>query len=117
MGLYGAIYPYFGIKNTVISYQNHRTFLAPRVGFEPTTLRLTAGCSTAELTRNIECGSSLSSRAVASQVLSAQLSLTSVFGMGTGGSSTLSPPQWLYNVRAIFQVSGRLYRLHFNFTR
>ena len=25
--------------------------LAPRVGFEPTTLRLTAGCSTAELTR------------------------------------------------------------------
>ena len=27
-------------------------FLAPRVGFEPTTLRLTAGCSTAELTRN-----------------------------------------------------------------
>ena len=27
--------------------------VAPRVGFEPTTLRLTAGCSTAELTRNI----------------------------------------------------------------
>ena len=26
--------------------------MAPRVGFEPTTLRLTAGCSTAELTRN-----------------------------------------------------------------
>ena len=25
--------------------------MAPRVGFEPTTLRLTAGCSTAELTR------------------------------------------------------------------
>ena len=32
-----------------------------------------------------------------SQVLSAQLSLTSVFGMRTGGSSTLSSPQWLYN--------------------
>ncbi len=28
--------------------------LAPRVGFEPTTLRLTAGCSAAELTRNIQ---------------------------------------------------------------
>ena len=28
-------------------------FLAPRVGFEPTTLRLTAGCSTAELLRII----------------------------------------------------------------
>ena len=26
--------------------------LAPQVGFEPTTLRLTAGCSTAELLRN-----------------------------------------------------------------
>jgi hypothetical protein len=29
-------------------------FLAPRVGFEPTTLRLTAGCSTIELPRNFE---------------------------------------------------------------
>ena len=29
--------------------------MAPRVGFEPTTLRLTAECSTAELSRNI-CG-------------------------------------------------------------
>lgn len=28
-------------------------YLAPRVGFEPTTLRLTAGCSTVELPRNI----------------------------------------------------------------
>ena len=27
--------------------------LAPRVGFEPTTLRLTAGCSAAELSRNM----------------------------------------------------------------
>lgn len=27
--------------------------LAPRVGFEPTTLRLTAGCSAVELPRNI----------------------------------------------------------------
>ena len=27
--------------------------LAPRVGFEPTTLRLTAGCSTVELPRNV----------------------------------------------------------------
>ena len=26
--------------------------LAPRVGFEPTTLRLTAGCSAVELPRN-----------------------------------------------------------------
>ena len=33
----------------------------------------------------------LSSRAASSQVLSAFVSLTSVFGMGTGGASQLSP--------------------------
>ena len=33
------------------------------------------------------------------KVLSAQESLTSVFGMRTGGSSPLSSPQWLYNPR------------------
>ena len=45
----------------------------------------------------MECGNNLSSRTVARQVLSAQMSLTSVFGMSTGGSSSLSSPQWLYN--------------------
>ena len=30
--------------------------MAPRVGFEPTTLRLTAGCSAVELPRNIVLG-------------------------------------------------------------
>ena len=34
----------------------------------------------------------LSSRAVTSQVFSALMSLTSVFGMGTGGPSSLSMP-------------------------
>lgn len=29
--------------------------MAPRVGIEPTTIRLTVGCSTAELPRNILC--------------------------------------------------------------
>ena len=37
-------------------------------------------------------GDYLSSRAVSSQVFSAQVSLTSVFGMGTGGPSPLSTP-------------------------
>ena len=37
-------------------------------------------------------GEYLSSRAVASQVLSARQSLTSVFGMGTGGPSALITP-------------------------
>ena len=35
-------------------------------------------------------GGCLSSRAVASQVLSVYVSLTSVFGMGTGGTSQLN---------------------------
>ena len=35
----------------------------------------------------VETGIDISSRAVSSQVLSARLSLTSVFGMGTGGTS------------------------------
>ena len=71
-------------------------FLAPQVGLEPTTLRLTAECSAIELLRIIgaddlssaplESGDDLLSRAVASQVPSARRGLTSVFGMGTGGS-------------------------------
>ena len=47
----------------------------------------------------MECGNNLSSRTVARQVLSAQLGLTSVFGMRTGGSLALSSPQWLYNCK------------------
>ena len=64
--------------------------MAPPVGLEPTTLRLTAACSTTELRRNVaelmfgNVGIDLFSRAVASQVFSALMSLTSVFGMGTG---------------------------------
>lgn len=43
------------------------------------------------------------------KVLSAQESLTSVFGMRTGGSSPLSSPQWLYNPRAL--ARGFIYKL------
>ena len=77
-------------------------FLAPRVGFEPTTLRLTAGCSAIELLRNIggkltlsllESGDDLLSRAVSSQVPSTLKGLTSVFGMGTGGTPSLLSPE------------------------
>ena len=45
----------------------------------------------------IESGNDLASRTVTRQVLSARQSLTSVFGMRTGGTSALSSPQWLYN--------------------
>ena len=45
------------------------------------------------------CSRYLSSRAVARQVLSAQMSLTSVFGMGTGGPSPQSTPTIYMNSR------------------
>ena len=45
------------------------------------------------------CSNNLSSRTVASQVLSALVSLTTVFGMRTGGTSPLTSPQWyIYKV-------------------
>ena len=44
----------------------------------------------------INVGIFLFSRAVTSQVSSALLSLTSVFGMGTGGPSASSTPTYLY---------------------
>ena len=81
-------------------YQYLRDWMAPQVGLEPTTLRLTAECSAIELLRHViveivtplwsfESGDDLPSRAVSSQVLSACWGLTSVFGMGTGGSLRL----------------------------
>ena len=71
-------------------------FLAPRVGLEPTTYRLTAGCSTIELPRNIPFGNDLLSQAVSHQVPSALRGLTSVFGMGTGVSLSLLLPNFSF---------------------
>ena len=78
--------------------------MAPQVGFEPTAYRLTAGCSTAELLRKVieirgreptsdffhyiikfDPTTSYSPRGNP-QVPSAQKGLTSLFGMGTGGT-------------------------------
>ena len=91
--------------------------MAPQVGLEPTTLRLTAECSAIELLRNmavvvqfllynhlVESGSDLLSRAVSSQVPSARGGLTSVFGMGTGGTLQPLPPEILCR----FQFPRRL---------
>ena len=53
------------------------------------------------------CSNNLSSRTVASQVLSALVSLTSVFGMRTGGTSPLTSPQWYisdFSVNIDFRV-------------
>ena len=68
--------------------------MAPRVGLEPTTYRLTAGCSTIELPRNMT-GEYLLSHGVATIVPSALKDLTSVFEMGTGVSLSLSSPKCL----------------------
>ena len=55
-------------------------------------------------------GEYLSSRAVASQVLSARQSLTSVFGMGTGGPSALITPTHRSVSSTVLSIS---YPLHF----
>ena len=53
-------------------------------------------CIDITLRNLLESGSVLFSRAVSSQVLSALRGLTSVFGMGTGGSLSLLPPEILF---------------------
>ena len=52
------------------------------------------------------CWRYLSSRAVARQVLSAQMSLTSVFGMGTGGPSLQSTPTHMDGFEPIFYINA-----------
>ena len=82
-----------------------KKLLALRVGLEPTTYRLTAGCSTIELPKIISLfinsffqkidllpGNFLLSQVVTNQVPSALRGLTSVFGMGTGVSLLLLSP-------------------------
>ena len=89
--------------------------MALRVGLEPTTYRLTAGCSTIELPQTINLigfisniiqkknllpGNFLLSQVVTNQVPSALRGLTSVFGMGTGVSLLLwlpDEPFCIYN--------------------
>ena len=107
-------------RNRTDTVFNHRRILSPvrlpvppprlvalRVGLEPTTYRLTAGCSTIELPKimwhlaNFLChffmpcglsGNILLSQVVANQVSSAHRGLTSVFGMVTGGTLLLWSP-------------------------
>ena len=80
-------------------------FLAPLVGLEPTTCGLTVRRSTDWAKEECLCWRYLSSRAVARQVLSAQMSLTSVFGMGTGGPSSQSIPTRMDGFQPIFYIS------------
>ena len=108
------------IARTIFSLKRSSSYfvLAPPVGLEPTTPWLTVRCSTdwakeeyrssigknrwgiKTNTANVEprlavsenVGIELSSRLVSKQVLSPQQSLTSVFGMGTGGPSAVGIP-------------------------
>ena len=60
----------------------------------------------AEILRNLCCvGIYLSSRHVAMQVLSARQSLTSVFGMGTGGPSALITPTYRSVFSTVLSIS------------
>ena len=69
--------------------------MAPQVGLEPTTDRLTADSSTTELLRNnIIAWQRPTLTGGNPQLPSALKSLTSVFGMGTGVTSLLLLPDY-----------------------
>src|SRR5699024_12017509 len=80
-----------------LAQQTKHKKIAPQVGLEPTTDRLTADSSTTELLWNknkiislaasYSCGTSV-------QLPSALESLTTVFDMGTGVASPPSPPDY-----------------------
>ena len=55
-----------------------------------------------------DVGTDLSSRSVSRQVFSALVSLTSVFGMGTGGPSPLKAPTILFSARLLRVQEPRL---------
>ena len=56
----------------------------------------------------MESGDDLSSRAVSSQVLSALKGLTSVFGMGTGGTPSPLPPEMVSSFQGL-HLDNRTY--------
>ena len=82
--------------------------MALRVGIEPTTYRLTAGCSTIELPKNKKTSNVLLSQVVTNQVPSALKGLTSVFGMGTGVTPLLSSLDFLQRYSHFARKEARL---------
>ena len=72
-------------------------FLAPRVGFEPTTLRLTAGCSAAELSRNIMWQRPILPAGHPASTFGAA-KLNFCVRNENRWTFALSSPQWLYNL-------------------
>ena len=86
-----------GIRHAFIGTRAHRASrppgLSPAPSGSPFPLMYESGKETLSLSRSlVDSGNDLLSRAVSSQVPSARGGLTSVFGMGTGGSlQPLSP--------------------------
>ena len=70
--------------------------MAPRRGLEPPTYRLTAECSTIELSRINKTGDDLLSHKASPAVSWALIGLTDVFGMGTGVALKDIDTRWLY---------------------
>ena len=75
----------FNARNLLISND-----LAPRAGFEPATLRLTAGCSAVELPRNIGCAGRSAPRGRG--VVTASCSLQAHRALGKTSDSRLGTP-------------------------
>ena len=72
---------------------SHHFQSIPAFLFSPKTVsRQNKNASEFLLKRFVQVGDYLFSRAVSSELSSAQVSLTSVFGMGTGGTSPSSTP-------------------------
>ena len=104
---------------TATPLQNKKTFdrtptvqirksfhMAPLVGLEPTTCGLTVRRSTDWAKEEYLCWRYLFSRPVTRQLSSAQMSLTSVFGMGTGGPSSQSTPTRMDELSLIFYFAA-----------
>ena len=86
---------------SIAGFQKNK--MAPQVGLEPTTDRLTADSSTTELLRNNKINAAWQRPTLTGtkfQLPSALRSLTSVFGMGTG--VTFSPLLPDYKIEVSF---------------
>ena len=71
----------FMVRTSVLRFTSYRRKTAEKVSLEKKKTTLLGGF--------VRVGDDLFSRAASRQVFSARLSLTTVFGMGTGGTSML----------------------------
>ena len=81
-----------GCINMCILYGRQHGVRRPAPAASPRAFRQKKNAPGSLLKRFVQVGDYLFSRAVSSELSSAQVSLTSVFGMGTGGTSPSSTP-------------------------